>query len=936
MSSSVREFFTIRLSSLPPNLDQNGLVSLFLEEDAALILHISLAPDPLANWTSKIATVTFSSSPSFADEKRRCISTFEWDKDLYGLTPLNHVEAQDLKTDIVAITGLAGRAFDSWANDQGSMWLRDYLPQELPGVRIFIYGYPSKLYKSQSRASLWDYTEGFMRTMARLTETSGGRTPLILIGHSLGCIVIKQAIVESMSFTNAMPSFYRSVCGIVFFGAPHRGLNNPALVKIIGDRPPADLVRDLCPGSSLLVSLNQSFPHICQDFHVVTCFETHATNTPELVDPNDPESRWARTGPPAFAVPRESACLDWSNERRIPVHADHSRIAKLTDSPGSEYWLIRNEIKLLVDGAQDVMTTRVEASLATQDVLDLLFALQYEFAWLKAWGSLVAQNERLEERQLGTFPKFESAIPLVPYGHLAYHHLSEISLLAENLGVILERYRVTSAPSGNNSQGPSAGISQNPNSLSRLPGLNIFSSTAPSEEMKPPKLGQDVFYRISGWSVSDRAQLGFLLQRLQQAKGEVAKIKPYSQLPDLIASSKLINQFSLDSPELSRLDHMQTTQSYSSMSKRASLKRQYNNENDITRDIERLLHPPESIDFKRGSSDTERRSFARFLDKKMQGEKKEAWVLVESRSYDQVNTIQKQREAQDQAFKLALDLSIENKPSSLRALHCVGIVQHLELKRFSFLFEIPRQTDVSKKPLSLHSYLSDASPWGGPAVLPTLSQRIKLAQSLAVSLWELHSAGWLHKSFHSGNVLFFCKRFTDTFSVTEPHIGGFEVSRPDTDGQLSLDMQGGEFDIYKHPELRDESNDLQGRPSFERRHDVYSLGLVLLEIGLWQPLHSFYPKSSTPLKTAQRLLQRAQKNLPHQVGEFCLEAVLSCLDCQEPQLLPGDQKGREAKTGVDTVTATAVASGDDERGGVSLRMFVEKVIYNLEKCHCGG
>src|ERR1700761_8242071 len=87
--------------------------------------------------------------------------------------PLKSLAAEAWRFSIVAITGLAGRAFDSWANDQGSMWLRDYLPQELPGVRIFIYGYPSKLYKSVSRASLWDYTEGFMRAMARLTETSG-------------------------------------------------------------------------------------------------------------------------------------------------------------------------------------------------------------------------------------------------------------------------------------------------------------------------------------------------------------------------------------------------------------------------------------------------------------------------------------------------------------------------------------------------------------------------------------------------------------------------------------------------------------------------------------------------------------------------------------------------------------------------------------------
>ena len=313
---------------------------------------------------------------------------------------------------------------------------------------------------------------------------------------------------------------------------------------------------------------------------------------------------------------------------------------------------------------------------------------------------------------------------------------------------------------------------------------------------------------------------------------------------------------------------------------------------------------------------------------------KATWVLVEWRYYDKANTITKQREAEDQAFKLARDLSIENKPSSLRALHCVGLVQDSDCKRFGFLFGIPPRSDVTKKPLPLHLYLKDASHWGSPAVLPTFSQRIKLAQSLAVFLWELHSAGWLHKSFHSGNILFFCERFTKAVSVVAPFIGGFEVSRPDADGQLSLDVAGSEFDIYKHPELRDPSNDVQGRPTFERRHDVYSLGLILLEIGLWKPLCSFYKESSTPLQTAQRLIRVAQANLPHQMGDFYLEAVLSCLDCQARQLLSGGGKSLEVGTGKDVATRGSDERGDDERGGVSLRMFVKRVIYNLEKCHC--
>jgi hypothetical protein len=66
---------------------------------------------------------------------------------------------------IVAITGLGGRGFSSWANNEGEMWLRDYLPADISGIRVMIYGYPSKLEKSNSRARLIDYTIQFLQIL---------------------------------------------------------------------------------------------------------------------------------------------------------------------------------------------------------------------------------------------------------------------------------------------------------------------------------------------------------------------------------------------------------------------------------------------------------------------------------------------------------------------------------------------------------------------------------------------------------------------------------------------------------------------------------------------------------------------------------------------------------------------------------------------------
>ena len=72
------------------------------------------------------------------------------------------------------------------------MWLRDYLPADILGIRVMIYGYPSKLEKSNSRARLIDYTIQLLQVLQSARHSQDRNRPIIFIGHSLGCLLIKQ------------------------------------------------------------------------------------------------------------------------------------------------------------------------------------------------------------------------------------------------------------------------------------------------------------------------------------------------------------------------------------------------------------------------------------------------------------------------------------------------------------------------------------------------------------------------------------------------------------------------------------------------------------------------------------------------------------------------------------------------------------------------
>ncbi|KAF2175380.1 hypothetical protein K469DRAFT_68283 [Zopfia rhizophila CBS 207.26] len=107
----------------------------------------------------------------------------ELDKDFIGFTPLNEASC-NASADIVAITGLAGHAFGSWAHSPHKMWLRDYLPRDIQNqARILIYGYESQLQGGiVAKSIISDYSTSFCRNLMDIrTYAPSKNRPLILI-----------------------------------------------------------------------------------------------------------------------------------------------------------------------------------------------------------------------------------------------------------------------------------------------------------------------------------------------------------------------------------------------------------------------------------------------------------------------------------------------------------------------------------------------------------------------------------------------------------------------------------------------------------------------------------------------------------------------------------------------------------------------------------
>ncbi|KAI9778144.1 MAG: hypothetical protein M1839_008353 [Geoglossum umbratile] len=269
--------------------------------------------------------------------------------DRLGPQVLFHVTTKDVSgVDIVFVHGLRGSSLGTWSKGV-VCWPRDLLKIDIQDAsydaRIITWGYDSStanVFSYASKGSIFGHAETLLEDLSKLR--AGKTRPIIFLGHSLGGLVIKQALIKSAGYNShgrhpTLGEIYASTKGVIFLGTPHRGSDKEGLGEVVSKvakfsfrQPNEQLLQTLRPDSHILENQRDQFTTISKDLPIVCIREELPTAI-------------------GMIVSELSANIDGFHVRRDAINANHMDMVRFDNRRDVGYQKICGHILILIGEA---------------------------------------------------------------------------------------------------------------------------------------------------------------------------------------------------------------------------------------------------------------------------------------------------------------------------------------------------------------------------------------------------------------------------------------------------------------------------------------------------------------------------------------------------------------------------------------------------------
>ncbi|KAF4919596.1 Raf-like protein serine/threonine-protein kinase [Colletotrichum viniferum] len=213
----------------------------------------------------------------------------------------------------------------------------------------------------------------------------------------------------------------------------------------------------------------------------------------------------------------------------------------------------------------------------------------------------------------------------------------------------------------------------------------------------------------------------------------------------------------------------------------------------------------------------------------------------------------------------------------------------------SLAFQLP-YTDISVPPTSLRHHLLQERRF-------SLNRILDIAKQLARAVSFIHTFDFVHKNIRPETIIILPDHGSDPpCEFGSAYLLGFDSFRNVNFHTLKIGDDAWERNLYRHPTRQG----IQAQQPYIMQHDVYSLGVCLLELGLWDTFvgyqsdageassekvpgtglglglddFKFQPGNiEQTINIKKRLVNLAKTGLPARMGDKYASTVITCLTC---------------------------------------------------------
>jgi len=248
--------------------------------------------------------------------------------------------------DVVFVHGLNGGRDTTWtARDQKEPWFQnpDFLQSLKNKIRVMTFGYNANLFKHVAVNNINDHANDLLEKLVVRRRNITDR-PLIFVCHSLGGLVVKEALILSLH-DQRYKNIREMTSAIIFLGTPHEGSDHASpmasLEKMANwatwrSNASTELTKELQTYSSTTRRINRTFMREpSRNIELVCFYETVETRLPHGT---------------ALIVPQQSAEIDGNGARNISMSCNHQDLCKFA-RPDSRFQDLWDQLDVVIENA---------------------------------------------------------------------------------------------------------------------------------------------------------------------------------------------------------------------------------------------------------------------------------------------------------------------------------------------------------------------------------------------------------------------------------------------------------------------------------------------------------------------------------------------------------------------------------------------------------